>query len=149
MGEKFTYLGGRRFTLALGKREKSVVLFVRIGQGVLVMERGRGGAHFDLGDDERSIQSEACAFSVHFLANREELVTVGGKMGRTTYQGLHHLRRRLEVEVETQVVAGVVLRGYERLRKISLDGGGDLVHSIQEVFDLEGRLRKRRAVINL
>jgi hypothetical protein len=70
-------------------------------------------------------------------------------MSRTTYQGLHHLRWRLEVEVETQVVVGVVLRGYERLRKISLNSGGDLVHSIQEAFDLEGRLRKRRAVINL
>jgi hypothetical protein len=44
-----------------------------------VMERGRGGAHFDLGNDERSIQSDARAFGMHFLANKEELVTVGGK----------------------------------------------------------------------
>jgi hypothetical protein len=70
-------------------------------------------------------------------------------MRRTTYQGLHHLRWRLEVEVETQVLAGVVLQGYERLRKISLGSGGDFVHSIQEVFDLKRRLRERRAVINL
>jgi hypothetical protein len=77
------------------------------------------------------------------------LATANEKRGRTTYQGLHHLRRRLEVEIETQVVAGVVLRGYERLRKIPLDGGGDFVHSVQKVFDLERRLRERRAVINL
>jgi hypothetical protein len=71
------------------------------------------------------------AFSVHLLANRREISHNGQEMRKTMYQGLHHLRQRLEVEVETQVLTGVGFRGYGQLRKFSLDGGGNFVHSIQ------------------
>jgi hypothetical protein len=145
----WTYLASRRCSLALafGKRKRGLVLIIRVVQGVLVMVRRCGGAHVDLGNAKRGIQSDARAFSIRFLGKNVRF----GKPGweRRTYQSLHHLCGRLEVEEETQVLTRVGFGNLERFRELGLDGGGDFVDRVQEALDLERGLRVGRTIMYL
>jgi hypothetical protein len=55
------------------------------------------------------------------------------------YQSLHHLRRRLEVEVKVQVWIREGFRDQERLWKLDLDSRSDFVNGVQKVLDVEGK----------
>jgi hypothetical protein len=147
----WTYLVSRRCSLALafGKRRRGVVLIIRVVQGVLVMVRRRGGAHVDLGNAKRGIQSDACAFSIRFLGKKRNVRFWKPRWERRTYQSLHHLCGRLEVEVETQVLTRVGFGDLERFRELGLDGGGDFVDRVQEALDLERGLRIGRTIMYL